>query len=113
MHKVVWFLLPLLAGCAQSSEEVPGEAITCALAGSHEFRPDCRLERTEIDGKAVFVVRHPDGAFRRLEVSADGQNLLAADGAFESQSALKGDRYEVILGDDRYVIPVKANALAE
>lgn len=55
-------------------------------------------------------MRHPDGKFRRLVASADSQNLLAADGADQSQSALKGDRWEVILDDDRYVVPVKADA---
>ena len=43
----------------------------------------------------------------------DGQNLLAADGADQTQSALKGDRFEVILGPDRYVIPAKADASAK
>ena len=62
------------------------------------------------DGVQVIVVRLPDGGFRRLEVSKDGQNLNAADGADRSQSALKGDRFEVILGQDRFVIPAKADA---
>ncbi|MFM5885807.1 MAG: hypothetical protein ACKOQ3_10895 [Novosphingobium sp.] len=103
----------LLAGCAQSSADADdGEAIFCALGGSREFKPDCRLERTAIDAQPVFVVRHPDGGFRRLAVSKDGQHLDAVDGADASQSALKGDRWEVILGGDKYVIPVAAPAEA-
>lgn len=107
-------LLPLsiLAACQQpgGGDAADGEPIYCALGGAKTFTTDCRLERTVIDGKATFVIRHPDGAFHRLEVSADGQNLLAADGADVTQSARKQDRYEVILGQDRYVVPVQAPA---
>jgi hypothetical protein len=113
MRRLALLVPFLLAACSQSETEDGGEAITCALDGAEEFKPWCRVERSVVEGKAIFVVRHPDGAFRRLEAGADGQNLLAADGAFESQSALKGDRYEVILGDDRYVIPVQANVSVE
>lgn len=86
-----------------------GEAIWCAPAGAKELAQNCTLERSVEDGRAAFVVRHPDGKFRRLIASADGQQLLAADGAEQSQSALKQDRWEVILGDDRYVVPVKVD----
>lgn len=98
----------LLAACSgePAGDPLPeGEPVFCALAGSQDFKEQCRVERSSVDGAPVIVVRHPDGGFRRLEVSQDGQNLLAADGADKSQSALKGDRFEVILGDDRYVIP--------
>ncbi len=105
----------LLAACQQpgGAEAQDGEPIFCALAGAKEFKQDCRLERTQIDGKQTFVIRHPDGGFRRLLVSDDGQNLLAADGADVTQSARKGDRYEVILVQDRYVVPVQAPAGAK
>lgn len=104
-----------LAACGQgdSAEAPAGEVVLCSLDGAKDFKPHCQLERSVIDGAQVFIVRHPDGAFRRMQVSADGQNLLAADGADETQSALKGDRYEVILGPDRYVIPAQANAAAK
>lgn len=101
----------LLAACSQTPADADdGEPIYCALDGASQFKPDCRLERTVIDDQPVFVVRHPDGGFRRLLASKDGQHLEAADGADASQSARKGDRYEVILGDDKYVIPVAAPA---
>lgn len=99
----------LVAACTPGEAEQAaqaGEPISCALAGASQFAAQCRVERNG----ATIVVRHPDGGFRRLEVSADGQNLLAADGAQQSQSARKGDHFEVILGDDRYVIPVQADA---
>lgn len=107
--------LPLSA-CSggESGEPLPeGEPVFCALAGSQQFKDQCRVERSTVDGAKVIVVRHPDGGFRRLEVSRDGQNLLAADGADQSQSALKGDRFEVILGDDRYVISANPPAAGD
>jgi hypothetical protein len=107
-------LLALLAACGEEpgpAAKAPGaEVVYCALGGSEKFGQDCTVERSAEAGRAVIVVRHPDGKFRRLIASADGQNLLAADGADQSQSALKEDRWEVILGDDRYVVPVKADA---
>ena len=101
----------LLAACSSQPPAVAaGETIACALTGAKDFKPLCTAERSMADGAQVIVVRLPEGGFRRLEVSKDGQNLNAADGADQSQSALKGDRYEVILGQDRFVIPAKANA---
>ena len=97
----------LLAACSKGgvAKVAGGETIACALGGTQQFKPDCTIERSAADGAQVIVVRLPDGAFHRFEVSKDGQQLLAADGADQSQSALKGDRFEVILGPDRFVIP--------
>lgn len=109
-------LLPfvLLAACGDPAPDADAvaksETIWCGLDGATELKRDCALERGMDSGRAVFVVHHPDGKFRRLLASNDGQNLLAADGADQSQSALKQDRWEVILGDDRYVVPVRADA---
>lgn len=104
----------LLTACGPAAEDAApqakAETIWCGLGGATELAQDCTLERGTEEGRAAFVVRHPDGKFRRLVASADGQNLMAADGAEQSQSALKQDRWEVILGDDRYVVPVKADA---
>ncbi len=117
MRRSAAILLTLsLAACGKAGgdELLPkGETVLCSLGGAKDFKPHCQLERSVVDGVQVFIVRHPDGAFRRLQVSADGQNLLAADGADETQSALKEGRYEVILGPDRYVIPAEAHAAAQ
>lgn len=116
MRRGAAILLALaVSACGQGDGAEPpaGEAIQCSLGGAKDFKPHCQLERSVIEGAQVFIVRHPDGAFRRMQVSPDGQNLLAADGADETQSALKGDRYEVILGPDRYVIPAKADAAGQ
>ena len=102
----------LLAACSKGgvAKNPDGETSACALAGSQQFKPACTVERSLANGAQVIVVRLPDGGFHRLEVSKDGQNLNAADGADQSQSALKGDRFEVILGQNRFVIPATANA---
>ncbi len=109
-------LILTLSACSPGGEdapEAPQERIACAVGGAAEFTEDCALERSTLEGAQVLIVRHPDGGFRRLEVSQDGQTLLAADGAEVTQSARKGDRWEVILGEHRYVIPVKADAPRE
>ena len=102
------FALLALAACSKggTAPAEQGESIACALGGSLQFKPDCTVER---EGNSI-VVRLPDGAFHRFTVSKDGQSLDAADGADKAQSARKGDRFEVILGQDRYVIPVSAGA---
>ncbi|MDE2435413.1 MAG: hypothetical protein KGM49_04040 [Sphingomonadales bacterium] len=107
--------MSFLAACSapQTDAQDDGEPVYCSFAGRAEFKPDCRLERAVVDGAQVLIIRHPDGEFHRLQVNADGQHLEAVDGADHTQSALKGDRYEVILGGDRYVIPVKADAKAK
>lgn len=110
-------VLALLAACSgggqaeQSANDAEKpEKIWCALGGASEFKQDCTVERGKEDEAGTFVIRHPDGGFHRLEASKDGQQLLAADGADGTQSARKQDRYEVILGDNRYVIPLHAPA---
>jgi hypothetical protein len=95
------FALLLLAACTPGSgaaPEEPQERIACAIGGALELTEDCELERVTVEGG---------------QVSTDGQKLLAADGAEVTQSALKGDRWEVILGEHRYVIPVRADAPRE
>ena len=103
----------LLGACSKGgvgTKAEDGETIACALGGSQQFKPDCTVERSAVDGAQVIVVRLPDGAFHRFEVSKDGQELLAADGADQTKSALKEGRFEVILGQDRFVIPAQASA---
>ena len=102
----------LLAACSSGGGSKAavedGETIACALGGSLQFKPDCTVERSTAGAAQVIVVHLPDGGFHRFEVSKDGQELLAADGADQSKSALKGDRFEVILGQNRFVIPAHA-----
>lgn len=127
MIRAAFALIPLalLSACNNAAEGDSGtaaaaavtgaaaataEQVWCARDGAKDFTQDCTLERSSEENRPAFVVRHPDGKFRRLVTSEDGQHLLSADGADQSQSARKADRWEVILGGDRYVVPVKADA---
>lgn len=105
-------LMLTLAACSNHEPDAPpsGQAaedhqIACALAGSAQFTTGCRLERAVFDGKPYLVVRHPDGAFRRFAVDADGQGLTVADGAVEAGVAPNGPLLDVRVGEDRYRLP--------
>jgi len=93
------------SGKAPSVAEGP-EHVACALAGAQAFAPVCAVERSSKGGELTLVVRHPDGAFRRLSVVGDGRGLVVADGAQEAEAQLRGGQLEVALGDDRYMFPV-------
>jgi len=82
--------------------------IGCAVGGSAQVRDVCTLERTRADGRVLLVVHHPDGAFRRFDVSADGKSISATDGAEPAQAQPAGDSVDVTVGADRYLIPAKA-----
>jgi len=93
------------SGEAPSVAEGP-EHVPCALGGGQAFAPVCAVERASKGGELTLVVRHPDGAFRRLAVVGDGRGLIVADGAQEAKAQLRGGQLEVALGDDRYMFPV-------
>lgn len=107
-------LLSLLALAACSSNAAPpdtaegAEHISCALAGNQAFKPVCAVERAQIEGKLVLIVRHPDGAFRRFDVLGGGQGLALSDGAETAQVKMAGSDLEVTVGPDRYRFPVTA-----
>ena len=104
-------LLPLLAlaSCGQAggkSETAAAEndaTIYCALGGAGNFARECTLERAEVDGAEVLVVRHPDGSFRRFEI-VDGA-LTLADGAPFADIAAGDGGIDVTVGADRYSFP--------
>lgn len=108
-----------LAGCSGSeadrqvaaqnrpaAEQKPGLAIDCALAGAAAFTRDCTVEQSGAADAVILTVRHPDGGFRRLLVTQDGQGVAVADGAQPASVSIAGDRQiEVAVGDDRYRLP--------
>lgn len=97
--------LLILAACsAKSGQQAPtGEAIPCALAGAKTFTASCTLERGTQDGKAMVVVHHPDGGFRRLVASEGG--YVTADGSDQVAIERNGKDTEVTVGDDHYLFP--------
>jgi hypothetical protein len=105
----------LLAACskgvggtaANGGESAKSEdRIACALAGAREFVQDCTIEPAHADGPPIVVIRHPDGGFRRFTVLPNGGGLVAADGAQEPKLRRDDATIEIVLGDDRYRIPI-------
>lgn len=100
-----------LAACAQDASEAAAadadDRIECAVAGAAAFARACQVERKEVDGVSILVVRHPDGGFRRFEVKRDGTGLAAADGAERAVVTLREQGIEVAVGADRYRFPAQ------
>ncbi len=102
-----------LAGCSgeapvQPQAEEGAKPIDCALGEGSEFGPYCRLETAMVDGVATWIVRHPDGGFRRFIMREDGGGLAPMDGADQATNKLlhNDNRIEVVVGSDRYRLPI-------
>ncbi|WP_343525554.1 hypothetical protein [Sphingomonas sp.] len=115
----------LLAGCSGGTEQQqasgdgqavqpkqnPGLAIDCALAGAQSFARDCTVEQADGGDAVILTLRHPDGGFRRLQVTHDGRGVAAADGALPARISVEGDReIGIVVGDDRYRLPATIGA---
>lgn len=107
-------ILLLLAACSKGGGEgaagSPGlsgsdTAVPCALAGAKEFANDCRQEVTRRDGEEIWVVRHPDGGFRRFVIIDNGTRIATADGVQEVEAHRVGAMLEVRVDEDRYRFP--------
>jgi len=110
-HLIALAAALLLAACSGDQPAgdplPPRERVFCSLAGAKDFTSDCTVERGEADGKPVLIVRHPDGGFRRFELSRDNNGLITADGADEAGVAPNGTLLDVRVGQDRYRFPLK------
>ncbi len=82
----------------------PVERIACAV-GDAPLSQACTIDRAQDDGGTLVTIRHPDGGFRRLRVSRDGQ-VSAADGALPPAVTVRDGVAEVALGDARYRLPL-------
>jgi hypothetical protein len=103
-------LLLLLAACSQeTADEIAtvdeDDMIECAVAGVAAFTRDCLVEQSEVDGAPILTVRHPDGGFRRFEVTSDGTGVATADGAQPATVTMREGGIEVAVGTDRYRFP--------
>ena len=76
--------LLLLAACTGATEETAAadadddSLIECAVSGAAVFARACRVEQSRVEGELVLVVRHPDGGFRRFDVTANGVIIRVA-----------------------------------
>jgi hypothetical protein len=81
------------------------DRVPCALDGATDFAPACTREVTKgLDGE-VWVVRHPDGGFRRFVLIDQGTRIATADGAEEVQTDRRGAELEVRVARNRYLFP--------
>jgi hypothetical protein len=100
--------MTVVAGCGQNPVD-PDSLIACQPAGATAFESECTVERAESPGGTILTLRHPDGRFRRLLVTSDGQGVTAADGAEAAEVRMSGDReIEVRIAGDHYRLPAKA-----
>ena len=105
-----------LAACGGGEEQpqaAPGATrIACALGEGAAFADDCLVEKVAGEEGTEFVVRHPDGKFRRLKIAANRGGMVAIDGADEAANALVGEPpvLEVTVGADRYRFPADLDA---
>ena len=115
--------LVLLSGCtkrgtgaeppAGGDELASGDnVVPCALAGAKDFARTCTLEQTSKDGLEIWVVRHPDGGFRRFQIIDNGTRIATADGSDEVKAERKGDQLEVRVADDRYLFQAAPEGVA-
>jgi hypothetical protein len=117
--KVLLAAIALLAttGCgdAEQARQGPGadtaaaaddDRIECATGGADTLEKVCTLDRQSSPEGVILIVRAPDGGFRRLRITSDGQGVVAADGAEPALvTPLGPDLIEVAVGRDRYRLP--------
>ena len=103
--------MTMLAACQKSAADpfagkADADRIACAVAGASAFTRACLVERSTGSGGLLLTLRHPDGGFRRLQVTTDGRGVIAADGAETAGvAATNKKQIEVNLGGDRYRLP--------
>ena len=114
MRIAVLSLLALAAcGGENQPQAAPGAArITCALGQGARFAPDCLVEKVAGEQGSEFVVRHPDGGFRRFRIAENRSGMIALDGADVAHNELVGEPpvLQVTLGPDRYRFPADLDA---
>ncbi|MCW1431329.1 hypothetical protein [Novosphingobium sp. JCM 18896] len=113
-HPHLICLIGLLSACSSRVDdgargEDSAEKLPCALRGAEGFAANCTIERN--GGK--FVIRHPDGGFRRFE--ANGDKVSTADGALPVQvTPMIEGGFELKVAGDRYrtLLPAPTHAAA-
>ena len=106
-------LAALLAACSRGEQAAgmaaegataqPDDRVRCALGGAKDFAPDCTREVTKGSDGETWIIRHPDGGFRRFVLIDGGARIAAADGADEVQAERIGPDLEVRVAGERYL----------
>ena len=97
--------IALLGACSSGGDGIRGEPIECAIGSAEQMARDCSLERIGRGEGVRYVVHHPDGGFRRLELAPDAKGFTPADGADQARNKLSQGVIELSIGQDRYRIP--------
>lgn len=85
---------------AQAAEARP-DRIPCARS-DEKLEPVCTREIATGPDGPVWVIRHPDGSFRRFVIIDGGQRIATADGAQEVRTG-RGDGYlDVFVSGEQY-----------
>lgn len=97
-----------------STTQPEAPKIDCAQPGDAALTPVCTVDRTETSDGVILTLRHPDGAFHRLQITRDGRGVIAADGAEPAKvTPLGPDSIEVELGGARYRLPATVREPAQ
>lgn len=117
MRRIAVLCAVMLVACGQG-EAQPQAAdgalrIECAQGEGSVFGADCLVERVAGEEGSEYVVRHPNGSFRRFRIAQDRKSMIAIDGADDAISSLAGDPplMEVTVGPDRYRFPADLDAV--
>ncbi|UYH55941.1 hypothetical protein N6L26_05130 [Qipengyuania sp. SS22] len=96
--------LTALGACDRSPtiDAEGGTPVACALRGASDFASECRLVKMGEGSARYFVMRHPDGGFRKLASADTPSGLVEFDGAQRAESQRLGDEIVLVIGDDRY-----------
>jgi hypothetical protein len=87
--------------------------IACAVSGATVFSRVCQIEQSQSEAGLLLTIRHPDGGFRRLQVTKDGRGVVAADGAETAKVTPIGPKeIEVVVAGNRYRLPATVKGAA-
>lgn len=86
------------------------DTVRCLLPGMKAFEPVCRRETAQGPDGPIWILRHPDGGFRRFVLMDKGMRIAAADGTQEVSAKQRGPDLEVRVSNDRYLFAAAANA---
>ena len=100
--------LTLIVGVAACSDPAPeiategGDVVECALNGAEVFAPDCRLLELPATEGHAWMIRHPDGGFRRVERSDIPGGYITGDGSIEASAVIENGYTILTIDNDRY-----------
>jgi hypothetical protein len=109
----------LLVACSEKPRDatrqtthdlVEDNHVRCALAGAADFAPVCTVETSRGPDGEVWIIRHPDGGFRRFVLIDGGRRIATADGAEEVKADRLGADLQVRVANDRYLLPAAPDA---